>query len=149
MTRKNTPKIPRKAKIRILRELRNKHRVPTERMLKIISRQNEADMSDRIVRSFWLSRCQQLMAKIRDDDGKRLVFNVPKRKSVNGVSEYIIVAACENPCELAAISHRMSKDVAGLENSIAVVDSQIASITCIRASIDRIISKLGEDEDGE
>ena len=34
MNRKNTPKLPRKAKIRILRELRDKQRIPTEHMLK-------------------------------------------------------------------------------------------------------------------
>ena len=149
MNRKNKPKIPRKAKIRILRELRDKQRIPTEHMLEIIAKETGADLSDRLVRTVWLGNCQQLMASIRDQDGQRLVFHLSRWKSVNKRPEYIIVAACKNQDELGAIRHRLLQDAMGLENSIAVVEAQIASITAIRAGIDRIISGLREDKDGE
>ena len=128
MNRKNTPKLPRKAKIRILRELRDKQRIPTEHMLEIIAKETGADLSDRLVRTFWLGKCQQLMASIRDHDGQRLVFHLSQWKSVNKRPEYIIVAACKNQDELGAIRHRLLQDVTGLENSIVVLDAQIASI---------------------
>ncbi len=89
------------------------------------------------------------MASIRDHDGQRLVFHLSQWKSVNKRPEYIIVAACKNQDELGAIRFRLIRDVTGLENSIAVVEAQIASITAIRAGIDRIISGLREDKDGE
>jgi len=138
-------KIPKATKIKILRILKNKLRIPTEQMLEIVAKDTGADLSDQAVRAFWLKKCQQLMASVRDQDGRRMVFSISGRSSVNGVAEYIVVAACRNADELAAINHGLRRDVAGLEESIAVLNWQLDSMAAIQRELSAAIENLKKE----
>ena len=96
--------IPLNTQKKILEILKRDFRIPTEQMLNLVAKDVGADLSDRMVRAFWLDKCQRLMAGIRDEDGQRMIFNIPKGKSKNGRSEYILVDACEDDKELKPLS---------------------------------------------
>ena len=135
--------IPKKVNKQILMSLRTNYRISTEQMLNAVwkevhfNRQNKAD------RTYWLGKCQQLMTNIRDDDGYRMVFNIPAHKSVNRMSEYVLVAACTDPNELSAIRYRLRGNLAGLEDSIAVIDTQLGEVEKICKQLDAVIDEIG------
>ena len=132
----HSSKIPKQGKWRILCILREDYRIPTETMLKIIAHHVPFDLHDRQQRVYWLDKCQQLMASIRDTEGRRMVFNIPRHKSINKRSEYILVGACTDPRELTVIQYRLAGSIAGLQESERVIQSQKAFIQSLLSHID-------------
>lgn len=98
--------------------LKKKHRISSEQMLDIVAKEITFNKNDKPVRTYWLDKCRKLISSIRNEEGRRLVFNVPKNKSVTGCSEYVLVTACTDSDELSAIRHRLHSDIAGLEKSL-------------------------------
>ena len=119
--------------------LRKNYRISSEKMIDIVSKAVPFDKSDKPLRAFWLDKCRKLISSIRDEDGKRMVFNIPATKSSTGHSEYVLVCTCTDPQELSAIRHRLHSDVAGLEKSIDVIDIQLGSVSDIQKMLDRKI----------
>ena len=62
-------------KLIILAILENDLRISTDTMLCIIAKHLPVKLADEAERRFWQSKCQQLMASIRDQDGVRMVFH--------------------------------------------------------------------------
>ena len=139
---KKQMQIPLNTQKKILEILKRDFRIPTEQMLHIVAKDVGADLSDRMARTFWLDKCQRLMAGIRDDDGQRMIFNIPKGKSKNGCSEYILVDACEDDNELKIIKHRLRGNISGMRNSVKVIDLRLGVIKRLRMQIDKAISNL-------
>ena len=119
--------------------LRKNYRISSEKMIDIVSKAVPFDKSDKPLRAFWLDKCRKLISSIRDEDGKRMVFNIPANKSATGCSEYVLVCTCTDPSELAAIRHRLHSDVAGLEKSIDVIDIQLGTVSDIQKMLDRML----------
>lgn len=141
--KKQNQKIPKKAKKQTLMTLRTNYRIPTEQMLDAIRKEVRFDRKNKAERTYWLGKCQQLIATIRDDNGYRMVFNIPAHKSVNHCSEYVLVAACTDPNELSAIRYRLRGNVAGLEDSIAVIDAQLGEVEKMCKQLDTVIDGIG------
>lgn len=112
-------------------------------MIKYLKEEVPGCCKDKAQRSYWLGKCQQLMANIRDDEGYRMVFNIPAHKSVNRMSEYVLVAACTDPNELSAIRYRLRGNIAGLEDSIAVIDAQLGEVEKMCKQLDAVIDGIG------
>lgn len=134
--------IPLNTQKKILEILKRDFRIPTEQMLNLVAKDVGADLSDRMVRAFWLDKCQRLMAGIRDEDGQRMIFNIPKGKSKNGRSEYILVDACEDDKELKIIKHRLRSNISGMRNSVKIIDLRLGVIKRLRMQIDKAISGI-------
>lgn len=134
--------IPLNTQKKILEIVKRDFRIPTEQMLSLVAKDVGADLSNRMARAFWLDKCQRLMASIRDEDGQRMIFNIPKGKSKNGVSEYILVDACEDDAELKVIKHRLRGNISGMRNSIKVIDLRLGVIKRLRTQIDKAISGI-------
>jgi len=134
--------IPLNTQKKILEILKRDFRIPTEQMLSLVAKDVGADLSNRMVRTFWLDKCQRLMAGIRDEDGQRMIFNIPKEKSKNGRSEYILVDACEDDKELKTIKHRLRGNISGMRNSVKVIDLRLGVIKRLRMQIDKAISGI-------
>lgn len=130
--------------MKILSELKNHARISTEKMLEYIGEEIDEDMTHPLVRSYWLGRCQVLMSSIRDTMGYRMVFNIPEKNSRNKCSEYVVVAADANMTELEAIGFRMRNNIAGLENSVAVIDDRYHEMERTQKRIDRMMRKKVE-----
>ncbi len=122
--------------------LRKKYRISVEKMLDILSRYVPFRKNDKTERAYWLKKCQGLMANIRDADGSRMVLNVPRNQSQNHCSEYVLVAACCDPRELSAIQYRLHGNIAGIERSIAVIDTQLSNMEKICARLDAVIHEM-------
>lgn len=133
-------KLPKKLQIKILTILSRNYRISTEYMLEAVMKAKLFDKKDEYKRHYWRSVIQQFMASIRDNDGNRLIFNISANRSKNRCSEYIVVAACNDPNELKAIKHRLHSYVAGLENSISVINARLAATQTLGGIIARIES---------
>lgn len=120
--------------------LKKKHRISSEQMLDIVAKEITFNKNDKPVRAYWLDKCRKLISSIRNEEGRRLVFNIPKNKSVTGCSEYVLVAACTDSDELSAIRHRLHSDIASLEKSIDVIDIQLGSVDDMQKQLDRMIN---------
>ena len=134
--------IPLNTQKKILEILKRDFRIPTEQMLNLVAKDVGADLSDRMVRAFWLDKCQRLMAGIRDEAGHRMSFTIPKGKSKNGRSEYILVDACEDDKELKIIKHRLRSNISGMRNSVKIIDLRLGVIKRLRMQIDKAISGI-------
>ena len=140
MARKKKNRFPENARTEILTTLRKNYRISLEKMLDIVAKAVPFDKADKPLRAFWLDKCRKLLSSIRDEDGRRMVFNIPANKSVTGCSEYVLVCTCTDPQELAAIRHRLHSDVAGLEKSIDVIDIKMESLEQICRQLDNAIN---------
>ena len=69
-----------------------------------------------------------------------MIFNIPKGKSRNKRSEYILVGACEDENELKVIKHRLRDNITGMRNSVKVIDQRLGVIKRLRMQIDKAIS---------
>lgn len=118
--------------------MENDLRISTDTMLRVIAKHTGAKIEHDAERRFWQSRCQQLMASIRDQDGVRMVFHIPAKASVNKQPEYIIIHACTNEAELQSIRHRLHSYVVGLEHSISAVEARIQFNAAVRSYIDAL-----------
>lgn len=116
----------------ILAILENDLRISTDTMLRVVRQHVQFDMRNTAERRYWQTKCRQLMAGMRDEDGVRMVLNVPAKASVNKVSEYVVISACSNKAELQAIRHRLHSYVAGLEESISKLDARIRMSDAVR-----------------
>ena len=130
--------------MKILSELKNHARISTEKILEYIGEEIDENMTNPLVRSYWLGRCQLLMSSIRDSMGYRMVFNVPEKNSRNKCSEYVVVAADANMTELEAIGFRMRNNINGLEHSIAVIDDRYREVEDAHKCIDFAMRKRVE-----
>jgi len=139
MAKKKKNRFPAQAKTEILLTLRKNYRISSEKMIDIVSKAVPFDKTDKPLRAFWLNKCRKLISSIRDEDGKRMVFNIPANKSVTGRSEYVLVCTCSDPAELSAIRHRLHSDVAGLERSIDVIDAKMENLEQICRQLDKAI----------
>ena len=134
--RKPNNRIPIQARFQILSFLRENYRIPTETMLDIIACYVPFNRRDAQQRAYWLDKCQQLMSSIRDTEGRRMVFNIPKHQSIHKCSEYIMVGACTDPQELAVIQYRLNGSIVGLQESEKVIEDQKAFLQSLRSHID-------------
>lgn len=71
-----------------------------------------------------------------------MIFNIPKGKSKNGRSEYILVDACEDDKELKIIKHRLRSNISGMRNSVKIIDLRLGVIKRLRMQIDKAISGI-------
>lgn len=130
--------IPKHVKLIILAILENDLRISMDTMLCIIAKHLPVKLADEAEHRFWQSKCQQLMASIRDQDGARMVFHIPAKVSVNQKPEYILIHACSNDAELKAVRHRLHSYVAGLEHSISAVEARIEFNNAVRQYINSL-----------
>lgn len=110
-------------------------------MLEYIDVEIKEDINDPLVRRYWLGRCQHLLRSITDHTGKRMVFHVPEKNSRNKCSEYVLVAGDASLEELSAIGYRMRNNIAGIENSIAVIDDRHNEMEKTHRCIDLAMQK--------
>lgn len=87
MPGKKKHRIPPEARTAILTILKENYRIATDTMLDIAAAAVPFNKEDKALRAYWLDKCRKLMSSIRDRDGMRMVFNIPKSRSVNGRSE--------------------------------------------------------------
>ncbi len=99
---------------------------------------------NKIERAHLTSLCQKFIRELRDVEGKRLVYFVAKRHSVNNVAEYVTVRTCDDEKELLYIKHKMYTNVAGLENSISNINVHLAALNAMLDCFDLAIKKESE-----
>ncbi len=75
-------------------------------------------------RAYRLSVGQQLVADVRDQDGKREIL----ASRAGGETSYIVLEGCNDPERLNEIQHRLNAQVEGLVGTLTKVDARTGTL---------------------
>ncbi len=113
-----------RAKAEIYSILAKEMRISTKQMDTILAKHGVRRDPEALQRAYRLSVGQQMVADVRDEDGKREVL----ASRANGETEYIVLEACNDPQKLNEIQHRLKAQISGLVETAQKVDERSGTL---------------------